>query len=46
MSASDIFVQVTATPMGGNSGQAIANPRTVMVKVPDHRIDIHRETNR
>jgi hypothetical protein len=46
MSASDIFVQVTATPMGGNSGQAIANPRTVMVKVPGHRIDIHRETHR
>jgi len=46
MSASDIFVQVTATPMDSNSGQPIANPRTVMVKVPGHRINIHRERHR
>ena len=46
MSASDTFVQVTATPMDSNSGQPIANPRTVMVKVPGHRINIHRERHR
>jgi hypothetical protein len=46
MSASDVFVQVTATPMDSNSGQPIANPRTVMVEVPGHRIDVHRERHR
>jgi hypothetical protein len=43
MLAADIFVQVTVTPMDGNSGQPIANRRTVMVEVPGRRIDIHRE---
>jgi hypothetical protein len=46
MLAADIFVQVTATPMDGNSGQPIANRRTVMVEVPGPRIDIHRERHR
>jgi len=46
MSASDIFVEVTATPIDGNSGQPIASPRTIMVEVPGPRIDIHRKRYR
>jgi integrase len=46
MSAPHIFVQLTGTPMGSNSGQPIANPRTIMVEVPRPRIDIHRERHK
>jgi hypothetical protein len=46
MPAPDIFVQVTATLMDSNSGQLMANPKTVMVQVPGPGIDMRQERHR
>jgi hypothetical protein len=44
--APDIFVQVTATPMDGASGQPLGEAKTVMIEVPGTRIDAHRKKHR
>lgn len=46
MPAPDIFVQVTAALMDSNSGQLMANPKTVMVEVPGPGIDMRQERHR